>query len=238
MRTQEIIDRLTTAAPRSMEWCKGEKYGAYNIIGNMNVDRVLYCVTPTDEVCDHFRKENYDLLVSHHPFIAGEDIPQVILHTALDCCEGGLNDQWRDILGIKNGFHFDGTLGWAGEVEPISFPDLMVKVENYIDGPIMGGSYCRSQKIESIVVCTGLGGMVEHLALRSGAECYLVGEMCRKPQKSGFNSVIEVGHTLTEYKPGILFVQKHLPGVQVDGTPENDYYMNEVFVPKYYQWRQ
>lgn len=236
MKTSEIIDRLTTAAPESVEWVKNEPYGPRNIIGNMDCNRILYCVTPTKQVCDYFRKNNYDLMVSHHPFTAGEDIPQVILHTALDCCEGGLNDQWRDAMGLKNAFHFDGTLGWAGEVDPITFPDLMKKVEDYCEGPIWGGSYSRVEKIESIVICTGLGGMVEHLAKRSGAECYILGEMSQAVHKSAFNSVIECGHTLTEYKPGILFVQQYLPGVQVDGTPENDYYGHDVFVPAV--WRR
>lgn len=232
----DVINKLKLAAPYESSWIKKEPWGEFNVssaLRNHHCKNILYCVTPTPEIQDHFRQGKYDLMVSHHPYIM-KDIPQVILHTALDCCKGGLNDQWADMLGLKNPVHFDGTLGSYGEIDPIEFPELMKKVEGYVGQPILGNSYHDGQPIRDIVICTGLGGMVEHLANKTNADCYILGQHVGAPQESPFPCMIEVGHTLTEHRPGVEFVQKVLgPEVHVDHSLPKDYFSSgghyEVF---------
>lgn len=231
MKASKVIDILTKKAPVTESWIANEAYGPYSVNSNSEVKNALYCVTPTPQVVEEFETGNYDLLLCHHPYIR-KGVPQIILHTALDCCKGGLNDQWRDALGVKNGAHFDKNLGWAGEIDPISFEDLRKKVNRFIGQPTEGIAYSDQEKITSVVICTGLGGMVEWRAKQSGADCYITGELTSDPLRSPFKSIIEVGHTLSEYKTGLNFMRKNLSGVQVFGADlDNDYFSNEVYVP-------
>jgi putative NIF3 family GTP cyclohydrolase 1 type 2 len=231
MKAHEVADLLVARVPRAAEWvgARGEPYGPYHLNGRREVQRALYCVTPTREVVNHFRRHQYDLLISHHPFVVG--VPQMIFHTALDCGQGGLNDQWRDLLEIKDPQHFDGTLGWYGEVEPISLGGLCAKIEKWIGASIIGQRHSMLPEIKSVVVCSGLGGLVNQIALRTGADCYILGEATQAAEDSGFQAMVEVGHTLSERMGVRVFEEALAPhGIQVDCAPVGiDRYSNEVY---------
>jgi len=217
MRMIDAVNALVARVPWSDTWAYSEPYGPYNVKWAEEVKRALYCVTPTNAVVAQFKAEGYDLLVSHHPYVVG--VPQVVLHTALDCCRGGMNDQWRDALGIKDAKHFDENLGWYGEIEPATLEELVAKATAFTDKPI-GYVYSDVEKISSVVVCSGLGGMVEREARRTGADCYVLGEVSSEPCYSTFQAMIEMGHTISEYKPGLKVVRETLEplGIQVDGV--------------------
>lgn len=226
----DIVQIITTAVPDSETWWQGEDYGPYNVNLEKQYHKILYCVTPTEQVVEYFRDNKYDLLISHHPFQVDKDIPNIILHTALDCCEGGLNDMWRDIVGIKDAKHFDKNLGWYGPVEPICFHDLIDKIVAKI-GMIEGQRYCREpdRLIESVVVCSGLGGMVMQQALKTGADCYIFGENTMPAEETGFRAVIEIGHTRSE-NIGVNLFKKILPECQIDVAPMwADYYGTDIY---------
>lgn len=231
IKIKEVVSSLNAGIPIKDSWVS-EQYGPYNIKNfNAPVNKILYCVTATNEVVNYFHKNGYDLLVSHHPFVK-PNVPQLVYHTALDCCEHGLNDMWRDAIGLQNATHFDKNLGWVGDVEPIEFDDLLAKVEAFIGHKVIGHFETDGKPITSIVICTGLGGMVFRQAEDTGATCYLTGELSF-PDKGKFNSIIEVGHTLTEFI-GIRYLQKLLPDVQIDVAPLNlDYFGVETSIGRY-----
>ena len=213
--------------PEKIGWSRGETYGPANIDPEKEIKKVLFCVTPTTEVVEYFKKNQYDLLISHHPFRVS--VPQIILHTALDCCNGGLNDMWRDFLGLKDAKHFDGTLGWYGKVEPILFQDLVKKCEDFMDSPVLGQKYSKIKMIQSIVICTGLGGLVTSQASQTEVDLYLTGELCSEAKDVGLPAVIETGHTVSE-RCGIVLLRKLLPGLQIDSVPlEIDIFGGEFY---------
>lgn len=231
MKASDFINVLTIRLPKSGEWDKtsGEPYGPYSINLNQEINKVLYCVTPTIEVKDYFIKNKYDVLISHHPFIVG--VPQMVFHTALDCGIGGLNDQWKDFLKVKNAIHFDQNLGWHGSIEPISFEALCNKIENWIGNKIIGEKYCEIDLIKSVVICSGLGGLVNDLALKTKADCYILGESVCSGVASGFKAMIEVGHTLSEQMGVNVFKETLTPyKVSVDCAPiDIDIFGKEVY---------
>ena len=55
MLGSDLIKIITKAIPDSETWWKGEPYGPYNVDHDKDYKRLLYCVTPTDEVCQYFR---------------------------------------------------------------------------------------------------------------------------------------------------------------------------------------
>jgi putative NIF3 family GTP cyclohydrolase 1 type 2 len=228
MKAKEVINGLKTAIPTEIAWSQGEAYGPSNVDPEADIKKILYCVTATSQVVNFFKKNGYDLLVSHHPYRV-PSIPQFIAHTALDCCKGGLNDQWREALDIKDPKNFDGTLGWYGKIDPISFPDLIKKCEKFINHRVIGQTYSELKTIESVVVCSGLGGLVTDLARATKAQCYILGEAMSPAEEMGIPAVIEIGHTLSE-QMGVSLIQKLFPQLQVDLAPlEIDTFSNEVY---------
>jgi len=226
MRIYEIIKILTEGIPKTETWpvCANEPYGVYNIIENIEVKRILYCVTATEDVVTYFKENKYDLLISHHPFIV--DVPQFICHTALDCCKDGLNDIWKDYLGIKDAMHFDANLGWCGDIEPINFFDLIKKITDLTGEPIFNAECNDYNKIngiiDNIVLCTGLGGAVQQQAFNTGSTCYIVGE---GNMYLDFPAYIEIGHTLSE-QVGIITLKVLLQNVIIDLAPLDVDYFN------------
>ncbi len=215
MKASQVVALLTNRVPDSETWSHGETYGAFNVNPDADVKRVMFCVTATKEVVERFGAGGYDLLVSHHPFLV-PGIPQVVLHTALDCCAGGLNDMWAEHLSIKERKHFDQNLGWYGEIEECTIEELAAKVKA-LSGGVIGQVYSSQDKIKSVVVCSGLGGIVIKEALESGADCYIVGELVQQAKTTGFKSVIEIGHTLSEWI-GVKLIKSILEphGIAVD----------------------
>jgi len=234
VKLSDLIRVANAACASSTAWDRDEPYGPQDDVGNYNRDikRVLYCVTPSFHIAEHAKKQSYDLIIAHHPYpIRG--VPMLIYHTALDCAEGGLNDMYRDHLGMQEGYkHFDGTLGWHGNLtKPMAFEDLVAKVKEF-SGNIIGETWTELKTIKSVVVCTGLGGMVNELALASGADCYILGQNTMPAAMTGFKAVIEIGHTLSEWH-GLLFWQRILKGIKVDLAPvELDSFGTEVHNPK------
>lgn len=235
MNSKDLVKLLTEKVPQKDTWRSAEPYGLASESLPEEVNKVLYCVTPTKDVIEEFRAGGYDLLISHHPFKT--NVPHMIFHTALDCCEGGLNDMWRDALGVKNSKHFDENLGWYGEIDPISYEDLCIKVEKFMGYPIIGQKHNKVETIKSVVICTGLGGLVTRTAQKTNADCYVLGEAVQDARFMGFPAVIETGHTHSEWIGVRLFKKLLEPhGVQVDcASIAADKFNREVY-QKRWEW--
>jgi putative NIF3 family GTP cyclohydrolase 1 type 2 len=247
---KSVSEILVAAVPVKDTWAHsiGETYGPYNINSaneNQEVRKVLYCVTGSQEIVEYAKKNGYDLLVSHHPFVIGNVYPQVVLHTALDMCSGGLNDMWRKAMGMKNAELYDKNLGWFGEIEPIKFSDLIAKVQKFTGG-ILGLQKCQDEDrlIRTVCTCSGLGGFVQHIVEQKNPDVFITGQMLGRywgaadedhqfwGKRSGpkLNAVIETGHTFSEWCGVYLFKKLLEPlGIQVDYVPmEIDHFGGEI----------
>jgi len=217
---EDVIEICTKAVPDSETWssCMGETYGPKNIIPRSEIKKVLYCVTPSSKIVEYANKNNYDLLIGHHPFVV-KGIQSLLFHTALDMCEGGLNDQWRIALNLKNAKKYQDNLGWYGEIEPTTYEDLLKKVEAFTGG-IIGQKKSTNKLIRTVITCSGLGGFVQSTVNQMNPDCFITGEILSDAKTLPLESVIETGHTLSEWCGVNLFKKLLEPhGIQVDKTP-------------------
>lgn len=200
IRLEEFTTTLESKILKTDVWhpCAHENYGAYNIDPDKKIEKLLYCVTMSPEAEKYAKKNGYDAVITHHPILSKGNIPQLVYHTALDCCAEGLNDWWKNFLEVKDAKHFDINLGWTGSIDPISFNQLKDKVESKLEAKIIGDIFTTQKEINSVVICTGLGGVVNSLALRTKADCYILGQSYFPARMTGFRNVIEIGHTLSE----------------------------------------
>lgn len=243
VQLKDIGLALNLVIPKEDSWCR-EMYGIQGTPDlAKKINKVLFCVTPTFDVERYAKDNNYDAIISHHPIplVGDYGIPHFIYHTALDCCKGGLNDMWRDALGLQNSVHFDKNLGWVGKVDPISPEDLIKKVESFTGTKIQGHNAFACDVVTSIAICTGLGGLVTDSLSSFKPDCYIVGEDVRPPEDTiemGINGIIEVGHTVSE-NIGVKLIRKALEplGVQVDlANADIDYFGNEVYNKRSAVW--
>jgi hypothetical protein len=156
----------------------------------------------------------------------------MVFHTALDCCKGGLNDQWRDALGMTNTRHFDKNLGWYGHITPTTLDQLVSNIESWLGHKVQGQVFGTGDDvIKSVAVCSGLGGLVNKQALKTKVDCYIVGEAVAPAEQSGFKFYIETGHTISE-RMGYNVIREALTphGIQVDMLPlEFEGWQREVY---------
>lgn len=232
MTQGDAVDRLLAAFPQTDAWPRlaGEAYGPGHLRRARRVSRVLYAVTCTPEVEDACVQGRYQLLVLHHPMRPLRPLPHVVLHTPLDCGVGGLNDLWRDALGIQNARHIVDNLGWYGPC-PMTMAELRRKVHHYVGG-FVGQLHSTRYDVSSIAVCTGLGGWIAREAFETGADAFITGELTQPASRIGCPVVIEVGHTRSE-QVGARAIRRVLgPGIQVDLPPYGaDRFANEIYLP-------
>ncbi len=69
------------------------------------INRILFCLTVTDNIINQAREKNCDMIISHHPLfyvpIEWKDINIYSAHTNLDLAEGGTTDTLIAKLGFK-----------------------------------------------------------------------------------------------------------------------------------------
>jgi len=227
MNISKIIELCEAAIPRSVEYSKGEQYGNQNIEDtSVEAKRIAYCVTPSPGVDQWCRDNDIDLLISHHP--VASEIPHLIYHTALDCCEGGLNDMWADALGMDKSNRIEDHLGWSGDLpREMSLMELLDLVKAR-SGAVDGQVYHLGGKIKSVTICTGLGGLVVDQAVMGGTDCYITGELIGPADETGFDTVIETGHTNSEYM-GVEFFEKILKMNIIPAPRDIDVYGDEYY---------
>ena len=226
METQKFIAKCLAAVPCTETWHGAgmEPYGVTSSFKHWpaEIKKILFCVTGSAEVDAYARANGYDAIVAHHPLHTGNSFPTMTFHTALDCCKGGLNDMWAEALGVTKDKHIDENLGWVGRFNrPMTFGTLLAKVEKFIGSRILGKHESKigfSHQIETVAICTGMGGSITNLVEPHKADCYITGELTHS--RYDFPAVIETGHTLSE-RMGQKFFEKLLAadGVQVDLCP-------------------
>ena len=241
MKMSDVIKRCNAAMPQS--YSTKESYGPIEIEDlEADVQRILYCVTLSPQVKEYAVAHKYDLVIAHHPFTQG--FPHLVYHTALDCCTGGLNDMFANELrlDINKRTNIKRELGVAGPLpEPIYFWELVNRLKAFCgaaDGQLFA-RYGKWTSIKSVAICTGSGGSINEDALATGADCYIIGEAAKSAEKMGFTSVIELGHSNSEWIGVKLLRDIFLKtGVSVDLAPValdicgREYYRNGK--PEYY----
>ena len=225
----EIYSLLKSKIPKEDSY-HNETYGDDNCEGLEEVRKILYCVTPSREIDEYFKENNYDLLICHH--IGSSSVPNLTFHTALDFCEGGLTDYWSKLVGIKNPLPIQKNAGAYGEINPISFKDLVDKIDKEVDG-IIGQCIAKNDVIRTIAVCSGYGAIIQKAVEKLDVDCYVLGQTYSKFKDTELNGIIEVGHTKSE-RIGVYSIRNILKDYQdivVDVAPlDIDTYGSEVSV--------
>ncbi|MEM9364969.1 MAG: Nif3-like dinuclear metal center hexameric protein [Planctomycetota bacterium] len=170
----------------------------------MEIAKVMTCLTITRSVVEEAEQEDVDLIVSHHPLpfkplgrITTDTIPGEMVwrlcrsgvavysaHTAFDSAIGGINDLWAAHLGLQNPAPLipsdsDPTVGAGRQgtlIPPVTAGDLMKTAAKRggATRPRLVGD--RDSAVTRLAVACGSGGSFLGAAARQGCQALLTGE--------------------------------------------------------------
>ena len=228
MTVRQLFARLNEMIPRTLS-CEWDNDGLMCCPdGDREVRRILVALDATADVCDRAIAGEYDVILTHHPFIfkglrAIDDgnaiaskaieliragISVMSFHTRLDALEGGVNDTLAKVLGLSEVEAFEGDglpLGRVGELESAVDLDSFAKsVKTALDAPFVLVSDA-GREAKRVAVLGGDGKGFISAAIAAGADTFVSGRidyhtMTDTPDLIGGSvNLIEAGHFYTEF---------------------------------------
>ncbi len=162
------------------------------------VRRVLVALDATNEVVDKAVSEGYDVIFTHHPMLFGglknvvaddydgakviklckSGVSAISFHTRIDAAKGGVNDKLASLVGLENvEVAGDERIMRVGTLaKPISAGEFAAKVKDVLGCPAV---LCADAgvPVHRVAVVGGSGKSELELALASGADTFLTGEL-------------------------------------------------------------
>ena len=227
IKVNNIINEMELLAPN---YLKEDFDNVGLMVGDKNkeVKKVLLALDCTLKVIEEAKKENVDLIITHHPLIfkrpssitsdtlQGKKIIELIKndislyssHTNLDSVENGLNDTIVSILGFDN-FKIleknkrDDKAGLGRIVslnESIQLEDLISKIKKSLN--INNLRVVKGKdKVNKIAIINGSGQDFIGKAVALGADCIITGDTTyhfASDYKEMEISILDVGHFASE----------------------------------------
>ena len=227
IKVNNIINEMELLAPT---YLKEDFDNVGLMVGDKKrgISKILLALDCTNEVIEEAKKENVELIITHHPLIfkrpssittdtlQGKKIIELIKndislyssHTNLDSVENGLNDTIVSILGFDNSKILeknkrDDKAGLGRIVslkESIQLEDLISKIKKSLN--INNLRVVKGKdKVNKIAIINGSGQDFIGKAVALGADCIITGDTTyhfASDYKEMEISILDVGHFASE----------------------------------------
>lgn len=182
MDKKKIAEIIENFAPLSLaeEWdCSG---WLVKVSGTSDVQKVMICLTVTDDVVQQARENGCDMIVSHHPlfFVPFEykDINIYCAHTNLDRTSGGTTDELIKILGLS-----DYVMSGIEQHPFVRYVECPLTVRDFTERLSRMSQNLRVVNnknifdIKKIAFCAGSGSEFIEDAVKNGADAFVTGDI-------------------------------------------------------------
>lgn len=202
MNKYEIIRKIENVAPLEIAepW---DCVGFMVETGREQVYRIMICLTVTESVVAQARRQECDMIISHHPLfevpISWADIDIYSAHTNMDKAIGGTTDTIINRLGLQD---FKVSLNH----EFLRMIDLRkeMSVEDFVEkfrqiSPNV--RYINNKKVEyvrKVCFCAGSGAEFIRDAKLSGADVLVTGDLKFHTALDSDILVVDIGHFESE----------------------------------------
>lgn len=180
MYKYEITKRIENFAPPETqeEWdCSG---WVVNVDGYDDINRIMLCLTVTNDVIKQAKEQNCDMIVSHHPcfYVPTEwsFINIYCAHTNMDKAKGGTTDTIIETLGLSK--HKTNT-----PHEFLRIIDYKTSVADFnkLLKPVFPNAKLinnnKATTLNKIAFCAGSGSDLINDAQELGADCLVTGDL-------------------------------------------------------------
>jgi dinuclear metal center YbgI/SA1388 family protein len=228
MNKYEIIRKIENFAPV-------ESAEAWDCVGFMvetnreNVYRIMICLTVTEAVVAQARRQECDMIISHHPLfevpVAWSDIDIYSAHTNLDKAKGGTTDTIIDCLYLD-----DYKVEFEHEFLRMIDFRKDVLIDEFIEmfrGLAPNVRYINNKRVESVrkvAFCAGSGSEFISEAKALGVDALVTGDLKFHTALDSDIVVVDMGHFESEIATKEIFfsiLSKKIPTFVVH-LSEND----------------
>ena len=145
------------------------------------VQKVMICLTVTDDVVQQAKNMNCDMIVSHHPLFCVpfeyRDINIYCAHTNLDRAQGGTTDELIKILDLNNFIVKSDEDSFVRYVEcqfdVRAFTEKLCRISKNVR--VVNNK--NVQQIYNIAFCSGSGSEFIQEAVENGADAFVTGDI-------------------------------------------------------------
>lgn len=202
MNKYKLVKKIEKIAPPETQepWdCSGWIVDCENSI---EVKKVMLALTITEDVVKQARKNNCDMIISHHPlfYVPTEfkDIQMYCAHTNLDKAEGGTTDTLIDELNLDvKFFEIDEFVRYIELKEKISLANLLKQVKKLSKNARYVNN-SRKTYVKKIALCTGSGSEFLKDAEDRKYDVFITGDLKYHTAVDSKIIVIDMGHFETE----------------------------------------
>ena len=203
MNKYEIVQKIEEFAPLETQekWdCSGWGVNTEQV----NVKKILFALTVTDDIVKQARQNNCDMIISHHPLfyvpLEWSDINIYSAHTNLDIAEGGTTDTLIQKLGFKKSEN-QGFVRIVILNKPISLDELKNKLLT-ISPKLRYINNLNKKDIRSIAFCAGSGS---EFINRTDTDAFVTGDLKFHTALDSKQIVFDIGHFESEiFAPELL----------------------------------
>ena len=209
MDKYEIAKRIEDFAPTETQedWdCSG---WAVDVEGYDEINKIMLCLTVTEDIIKQAKKQNCDLIISHHPMfwinchselVSESYVPQINIycaHTNMDKAQGGTTDTIIEKLGLNN-------YKISVEHDFLRIIDYKTTVNefNKLIKPISPNARITNNKnveqLKRIAFCAGSGSEFINDAKEFGADCLVTGDLKFHTALDSSIVVYDIGHFESE----------------------------------------
>ncbi|MBE7710444.1 MAG: Nif3-like dinuclear metal center hexameric protein [Cyanobacteria bacterium SIG32] len=174
----------------------------------VDVNKVMFCLTVTDDVVKQAKAQNCDMIISHHPLfeinchseLVSESMkPEIDIycaHTNLDRTQGGTTDKLLETLNL--------TISEIGEDGFVRYSIYKTSVKDFAQKLCQISKNVRLvnnknlTELNKIAFCAGSGSEFIKEAITNGADAYVTGDLKFHTAVESDIVLFDIGHFESE----------------------------------------
>lgn len=203
MEINKIVEVIEKFAPHELQ--ESWDFCGFQIqVDKTDINKVLLCVSVTENVIDQAVTNNCDLIISHHPlfftpFRFKKNIPVYSAHTNLDKIDGGTTDTLIELLDFPKGQKIGAFLRICDLKQEILLENFinLLKTKLNIENIRVINNF-QKQNVKKIAFCAGSGADFANEATDAGADAFVTSDVKYHEALDTNVIMIDIGHFESE----------------------------------------
>lgn len=217
MQIKEISKIIEAFAPLETQEKWDNSGWAVNHGLDIEVNKILLCLSVTEDIINQAQEKNCDMIISHHPlffvpFEFNKNIPIYSAHTNLDKARGGTTDTLIEALGFDSNSaqkigDFLRLITLNDEISVKEFANKTKTALNIERLRIVNNK--NNQNIKKIAFCAGSGADFLNEVENLGADLFVTGDLKYHTALDSNVIIADVGHFESEH-PVLVTIKRLL----------------------------
>lgn len=201
MNKYKIITRIEQFAPLETQE-KWDCSGWLVETKNQDIEKIMLCLTVTDDIVRQAREQNCDMIISHHPLftvpLLYKNIDIYCAHTNLDRAQGGTTDTLIKTLGLDQFIVANSGEGFTRYINYETSLQDFVKRLKTISPHLRYVNNKNVTELKRIAFCAGSGTEFIQESFENGADALVSGDLKFHTALDSPIVVFDIGHFESE----------------------------------------